>query len=66
MTDEQLLFQVASASNAAQSLAAGLWNSRTIDREKILRLNDEARRLSCAATELERRSAGVMPPKRGD
>lgn len=74
MTTEQLIFWAAVSSDKARQLCAGLWrdlpdgtpDNGTLDVERCHALSEQARKLSCAATELLNRAKGNKPAKTGD
>ena len=67
MTEEALIFRAAMAANESLNVVGKLWNEeKKLDRTNTWKLLKAARELTCAATALEERAAGVRPPKIGD
>lgn len=66
MTNEQLLFHACDAAQQAQAVTQELWdNKRPLDARTATHLKEQARKLFCAAVEIESRANGNKPPREG-
>lgn len=64
MTNEQLLFQAANASDLALKAAKAAWESKHLPRAVVERLVEQTRLAHCAATELAVRARATITTDR--
>lgn len=65
MSNDELYFQAGTAADAAQRILKEAWAVQVLTPDKARELTRHATQMMCAATELENRAVGVLPPKDG-